>query len=129
MSTSVAIELCLPVAWKLYCILTTGTAHSGDYDAIEGGFPGQGIEDLTGGVSTTLLTNRVFEEDRLWGELLESNDGNEASGFVFTLSALPPEHDPDLDSKAGVTLQHAYSILQAVDYVEGGDTTRLVKVR
>jgi hypothetical protein len=32
---------------------------------------GEAVEDLTGGVTTNVLTNRILSKERLWKELLE----------------------------------------------------------
>jgi hypothetical protein len=49
-------ETWLPLLEKCYA-----KAH-GDYGAIEGGFGGEGIEDLTGGVTSELLTTDILDK-------------------------------------------------------------------
>jgi hypothetical protein len=110
-------ETWLPLMEKAYA-----KAH-GDYEAIDGGYVGEGVEDMTGGVTTTIATNRVLRKDRLWKELT-SSDGQ----FVFGLSAIRVGR---AEADSGVALGHAYTILQAVevDTEDGRGSVRLVKIR
>lgn len=87
-----------------------------------GGWSGEGVEDMTGGVTTTLVTSRVLNEDKLWRELV-----NDAGDFVFALSAMGTGWDINAN---GLALNHAYSILKAVEEVgEKGERVRLVQIR
>ncbi|KAL8365694.1 hypothetical protein RB595_004478 [Gaeumannomyces hyphopodioides] len=109
-------ETWLPLLEKAYAKI------HGDYEAIEGGWSGEGVEDMTGGVTTTLVTNRVLNKDKLWREL-----ANDAGDFVFALSAMGTGWDSNSN---GLALNHAYSILKAVEEVgENGDRVRLVQIR
>ncbi|WYZ37044.1 hypothetical protein EsH8_II_000550 [Colletotrichum jinshuiense] len=109
-------ETWLPLLEKAYA-----KAH-GDYEAISGGWPGEAVEDMTGGVTSTIATNRVLRKDRLWKELVNS-DGE----FVFALAAMGTGWDWQ---KSGLALGHAYSILQSREEVdEDGKKIRLVLVR
>ncbi len=78
-------------------------AH-GDYGAIWGGWVGEAVEDLTGGVATEMAVEDVLDTKRLWAELL-----NAESDFVFGLDILA---DSDV-VRNGLAVNHAYSILQA----------------
>lgn len=111
-------ETWLPLLEKAYA-----KAH-GDYEAIDGGYVGDGVEDMTGGVTTPIATNKVLRKDRLWREL-SSSDGQ----FVFGLSAQSRFNRIEADS--GVALGHAYTILRAVevDTEDGKSSVRLVKIR
>lgn len=42
-------------------------AH-GDYRSINGGWPGEGLEDLTGGITTKIVPANILDKDRLWSE-------------------------------------------------------------
>lgn len=109
-------ETWLPILEKAY-----SKAH-GDYQAISGGWPGEAVEDLTGGVTTTVASNRVMSKDKLWNEL-----ANSEGEFVFALAAMGTGWD---SQKSGLALGHAYSILQSREEVdEEGKKIRLVQVR
>jgi hypothetical protein len=95
----------------------------GDYDAIQGGNSGEAVEDMTGGVATVLFTNRILSKDKLWQELLNVN-----KEFIFAASS--PGWCWDRIARQGVALDHAYSILKAVEVAgEDGKKVRLVLVR
>ncbi|GKT87630.1 calpain family cysteine protease [Colletotrichum tofieldiae] len=109
-------ETWLPLLEKAYA-----KVH-GDYEAISGGWPGEAVEDMTGGVTSTIATNRVLRKDKLWKELVNS-DGE----FVFALAAMGTGWDWQ---KSGLALGHAYSILQSREEVdEDGKKVRLVQIR
>ncbi|KAF5027785.1 hypothetical protein F66182_116 [Fusarium sp. NRRL 66182] len=96
----------------------------GDYQALDGGWAGTAVEDLTGGVTTVVAGNRVLRKERLWREMLGS-DGEDGE-FVFGLSA----GGPGEDHNNGIVLQHAYSVLKVAEVEdEDGNKVRLVKIR
>lgn len=96
----------------------------GDYGALDGGWAGTAVEDLTGGVTTVVAGNRVLRKERLWREMVGS--GSEDGAFVFGLSAT----GLGADSRNGLVLRHAYSILKATEVEnEEGIKFRLVKIR
>lgn len=112
-------ETWLPLLEKAYA-----KVH-GDYDAIYGGVPGEAVEDLTGGVTTKILTDRIFDKDRLWEELKDAN-------VRFLFSAASPEgNGDDSNAKRGLALNHAYSIIKVRDAVSKDRkiTHRLVQIR
>ncbi|KAJ4387788.1 hypothetical protein N0V93_008390 [Gnomoniopsis smithogilvyi] len=108
-------ETWLPLLEKAFA-----KAH-GDYNAIAGGWCGQAVEDMTGGVATTIATKRILSKDRLWKELA-FGDGD----FVFALAAMGGRPY----TASGVVTGHAYSILRATEEVdENGNKLRLVQIR
>lgn len=109
-------ETWLPLLEKAYA-----KVH-GDYGALSGGWCGEAVEDMTGGVTTTIATNRVLNKDRLWNELVDSDNN-----FVFATSALGTGLNL---SRGGLPLGHAYSILRATEEAdEEGNKVRLVLIR
>jgi hypothetical protein len=110
-------ETWLPLLEKAYA-----KVH-GDYDAIAGGNPGEAVEDMTGGVTTTFMTNKILYPQKLWKELL-----NEKKEFVFAVSS--PWLGKDTESRQGLALSHAYSVLKAVEEVgEDDKKVQLVLIR
>ncbi|KAL8853966.1 MAG: hypothetical protein Q9221_001274 [Calogaya cf. arnoldii] len=62
-------ETWLPLLEKAFA-----KAH-GDYGSIEGGFTGEAIEDLTGGVTTELLSTDILDTDKFWtNEIMKVNE-------------------------------------------------------
>lgn len=111
-------ETWLPLLEKAYA-----KVH-GDYAAIAGGWSGEAVEDLTGGVTNKIVTDRVLSRNRLWKELLSAN-----KDFLFSASS-PGSYGNDSDARRGLALSHAYSVIRAVD-AEGpdGKNNRLVLIR
>ncbi|KAL1607945.1 hypothetical protein SLS60_002884 [Paraconiothyrium brasiliense] len=111
-------ETWLPLLEKAYA-----KAH-GDYNAIIGGISGEAVEDLTGGVTTKIKTNRILSKERLWKELKQVN-----KEFLFSASS-PGSYGDDSDARQGLALSHAYSVIKAVDPKdEQGNEQRLVLIR
>jgi hypothetical protein len=111
-------ETWLPLLEKAY-----SKAH-GDYEAISGGLAGEAVEDMTGGVTTILLTNKILSKSRLWKELLNDN-----KDFLFAVSSKRQRYTFEAQ-KSGLALSHAYSILKATEEKgEDGKLVRLVKIR
>ena len=110
-------EIWLPLLEKAYAKI------HGDYDAIQGGDSGEAVEDMTGGVTTALSTNRILSKDKLWQDLLNVN-----KEFIFSASS--PGWGTDRFARQGVVLNHAYSILKAVEVAgEDDKIVRLVFIR
>ncbi|ETI28385.1 hypothetical protein G647_00834 [Cladophialophora carrionii CBS 160.54] len=112
-------ETWLPLLEKAYA-----KAH-GDFASIDGGFTGEAIEDLTGGVTTEIYSTDILDRDAFWrDELMQV--GQEflfgcATGFYanwLDTSGAPRERE-------GISEGHAYSIMDAKE-VNG---ERLLKLR
>lgn len=109
-------ETWLPLLEKAYA-----KVH-GDYNAICGGWVGEGVEDLTGGVNSEMVLEDVLSKKDLWTELL-----NEDKHFVFGLDILD---QGGVTVKNGLANAHAYSFLEAREETdEDGKTMKLVKIR
>ncbi|KAJ4306202.1 hypothetical protein N0V88_000998 [Collariella sp. IMI 366227] len=95
-------ETWLPLLEKAYA-----KAH-GDFAAIEGGFTGEGIEDLTGGVTTEVFTSDILDREQFWGELLRANQD-----FLFGCST--GMWGLGYGDRKGIYESHAYSVMRAVE--------------
>ncbi|KAL1881458.1 hypothetical protein VTK73DRAFT_3743 [Phialemonium thermophilum] len=96
-------ETWLPLLEKAYA-----KAH-GDYSAIDGGFTGEGIEDLTGGVTSELFTTDILDKEHFWREeLMKVNEQ-----FLFGCST--GIWGRGWGERKGIYELHAYSVMRAVD--------------
>lgn len=96
-------ETWLPLLEKAYA-----KAH-GDYQAIEGGFTGEGIEDLTGGVTTELYTTDILDKEYFWKEeLMKVND-------EFLFGCATGVWGVGWGERKGIVENHAYSVMRAVE--------------
>ncbi|KAF2837664.1 cysteine proteinase [Patellaria atrata CBS 101060] len=104
-------ETWLPLLEKAYA-----KAH-GDYSAIDGGFVGEGIEDLTGGVTTEVFATDILDKDKFWNEeLMKVNQE-----FLFGCGQMGGKYG----ERQGIQENHAYSIMAAKEI----DGERLLKLR
>ncbi|KAI1628842.1 hypothetical protein EDD37DRAFT_23259 [Exophiala viscosa] len=112
-------ETWLPLLEKAYA-----KAH-GDFASIDGGFTGEAIEDLTGGVTTEIYSTDILDREDFWNnELLQV-------GKTFLFGCATGFYSDWLDTsgqpreREGIAENHAYSIMDAKEV--GGH--RLLKLR
>ncbi|PHH64762.1 hypothetical protein CDD81_4024 [Ophiocordyceps australis] len=107
-------ETWVPLIEKAYA-----KAH-GDYASLSGGYVGEGIQDLCGGVTTELFTADILDTDYFWdNELSQINHE-----FLFGCSTGLLEFG--VGDRNGICEGHAYIIMQAHQLKSG---QRLVKLR
>ncbi|KAK4248812.1 calpain-B [Corynascus novoguineensis] len=95
-------ETWLPLLEKAYA-----KAH-GDYAAIEGGWTGEGIEDLTGGITAELFTADILDKELFWQDLMRVN-----KDFLFSCST--GLWGLGYGQRKGIREGHAYSVMRAVE--------------
>ena len=95
-------ETWLPLLEKAYA-----KAH-GDFSAIDGGFVGEAIEDLTGGVTTELFTTDILDKEKFWTEeLMHVNEDFLFGCFTGLFGGW--------GERKGIIEGHAYSVMKAVE--------------
>lgn len=107
-------ETWVPLVEKAYA-----KAH-GDYASLDGGWLGEALEDLSGGVTTELLASDIFDVDAFWKDQLSKVNQE----FLFGCST--GLLDPGYGERNGITEGHAYVIMDARQLKDG---TRLCKLR
>ncbi|KAI0201442.1 hypothetical protein F4808DRAFT_126945 [Astrocystis sublimbata] len=94
-------------------------AH-GDFGSLAGGWIGEGLEDLTGGVTTELLASDILDLDEFWEN--EVSKVNQEFLFGCSTGLL----DPGYGERNGIREGHAYVVMDARTLKNG---ERLVKLR
>ncbi|OHE91743.1 calpain family cysteine protease [Colletotrichum orchidophilum] len=94
-------------------------AH-GDFASLAGGWIGEGLEDLSGGVTTELLTSDILDLEGFWENQLSKV--NEEFLFGCSTGLL----DGGYGERSGISEGHAYVIMEARTLRSG---ERLIKLR
>ncbi|OTB06791.1 hypothetical protein M426DRAFT_54642 [Hypoxylon sp. CI-4A] len=94
-------------------------AH-GDYGSLSGGWIGEGLEDLSGGVTTELLASDILDVDAFWDD--ELSKVNKEFLFGCSTGLL----DGGYGDRNGIREGHAYVVMDARTLKNG---QRLVKLR
>ncbi|KAI1154550.1 hypothetical protein F4825DRAFT_448455 [Nemania diffusa] len=94
-------------------------AH-GDFGSLAGGWIGEGLEDLTGGVTTELLASDILDLDEFWEN--EVSKVNQEFLFGCSTGLL----DGGYGERNGIREGHAYVVMDARTLKSG---ERLVKLR
>ncbi|KIY01600.1 uncharacterized protein Z520_03152 [Fonsecaea multimorphosa CBS 102226] len=112
-------ETWLPLLEKAYA-----KAH-GDFASIDGGFTGEAIEDLTGGVTTEIYSTDILDREAFWREELMQVGKKFLFGCAtgFYANWLDTTRAPR--EREGISEGHAYSIMDARE-ING---ERLLKLR
>jgi hypothetical protein len=90
-------------------------------------FPSEALEDLTGGVTSDVLSSNILDKDRFWNEELMQVNKEFLFGCgtgLFSNWLTPNHHGPPRDRK-GISENHSYSIMDAKEI----DGVRLLKLR
>ncbi|KAH8909412.1 cysteine proteinase, partial [Coniochaeta sp. PMI_546] len=107
-------ETWVPLIEKAYA-----KAH-GDFASLSGGWIGEGLEDLSGGVTTELLSSDILDLDGFWEN--ELSKVNEEFLFGCSTGLL----DGGYGDRDGISEGHAYVVMKAKTLKNG---TRLVQLR
>ncbi|OAP56333.1 hypothetical protein AYL99_09512 [Fonsecaea erecta] len=112
-------ETWLPLLEKAYA-----KAH-GDFASIDGGFTGEAIEDLTGGVTTEIYSTDILDREAFWHDELMQVGKKFLFGCAtgFYANWLDTTRAPR--EREGISEGHAYSIMDARE-IKG---ERLLKLR
>jgi calpain family cysteine protease len=85
----------------------------------------EAIEDLTGGVTTELMSSSVLDKEKFWQELMSVNDEFLFGCWTGTYSDWLLPLKGEYREQKGIVQNHAYSIMDAKEI----DGVRLLRLR
>ncbi|KAG8882798.1 hypothetical protein FRB97_007732 [Tulasnella sp. 331] len=93
----------------------------GDYASLEGGYTSEGVEDLTGAVSTIMYVQDLLDTDLYWkDELMRVGVDRLFACFTPDLDFVTGDAGDDIPTPApqtnGLITGHAYGIIKAVEF-------------
>ena len=111
----------------LLCSLSAFAKLNGSYQAIEGGWVDDALQDLTGGVSERLSWQDVdVKRSALDGSLFDRCVRYAQSGYLMGAGSPVGKSDSEDDATVqGIVQSHAYSVLGLLD----ADGHKLIHVR
>ncbi|PVG01978.1 cysteine proteinase [Serendipita vermifera] len=102
-------ETWVPLIEKAYAKL------HGNYTYLSGGFSMEGIEDLTGGVCSSISMVDIFDKEEFWKEL--SQNANRTRLYSCFLSGVDDERSfSTARTINGLITMQAYTVLRAVEF-------------
>ncbi|KAF7361016.1 Calpain catalytic domain-containing protein [Mycena sanguinolenta] len=101
-------ETWAPLVEKAYAKL------HGDYGSLCSGYASEGVEDLTGGVSSFIQCKDILDKDKFWKE--ELLQANRDRVFSCSFQGLNPTRNGNFNATVnGLWGNHAYSILRTIE--------------
>ncbi|KAJ6521660.1 hypothetical protein DFH09DRAFT_214623 [Mycena vulgaris] len=103
-------ETWVPLVEKAYAKL------HGDYGSLCSGYASEGVEDLTGGVSSFIQCKDILDPDKFWtDELLHANRDRL---FACSFQGLSPTRNGNFNATiSGLWGNHSYSVLRTLEYM------------
>ncbi|KAG8856930.1 hypothetical protein FRB96_006193 [Tulasnella sp. 330] len=107
-------ETWVPLLEKAYAKL------HGDYASLQDGYSSEGVEDLIGGVSTSMYIQDILDPEQFWNEEIMRVGTDRLFGCFTQPLSLVVGEDKTAPARApstnGLVAGHAYSILKAVEF-------------
>ncbi|KAJ7025970.1 cysteine proteinase [Mycena alexandri] len=87
----------------------------GDYGALSTGYCSEGVEDLTGGVSSFIQSKDILDKDKFWND--ELLNANRDRIFACSYQGLNPARHGDYNATiSGIRGKHSYAVLKTLEY-------------